>query len=335
MINRTLCEGIFQIIGEPLYLVGGSLRDTFLNKEPKDYDFTTPLSPDEIEAKIKIANKKAYCIGKRFGTIGMKIENQFVEITTFRTEKYDKNNRKPHVKFVTSVIEDLSRRDFTINAIAKRIHGQIIDPFHGKEDLDNKIIKTVGKATTRFDEDPLRLLRAVRFASQLGFVIEPNTLSAMIKTNYKILHISKERWMQELDKILLTDKPSIGLEYLAYTHLLHFLIPELSLQINYNQSSKWHRLDLWNHTLTVVDATPNNLELRWAALLHDIGKPFVRRTRNNKTNYIRHDYLGADIVTKLAFHLKWSNDRREKVVELVKTHMQDGSPLREYDGRGH
>lgn len=323
------------IIGEPLYLVGGSVRDILLNKEPKDYDFTSPLQPNEIEKRIKTANKKTYTIGKKFGTIGMKVNEKFIEITTFRTEQYEKNNRKPKVEFTKSIIEDLSRRDFTINAIAKRMNGHIIDPFKGQIDLRNKIIRAVGKANARFDEDPLRLLRAVRFATQLEFVIDFNTLLSMIKTNYKILSISKERWMLELDKILLTKKPSIGLNYLAYTHLLHFIIPELSLQIDYNQNSNWHRLDLWNHTLAVVDATPIDLELRWAALLHDIGKPFVRRTRNNKTNYIKHDYLGADMVTRLALHLKWSNDRREKVVDLVKNHMQENNPLRQYDVLGH
>jgi len=228
------------IIGESLYLVGGSVRDILLDKEPKDYDFTTALLPDEIENKIKAKNKRAYIIGKRFGTIGVKIADRFVEITTFRSEKYDDQSRKPEVEFVNDITADLSRRDFTINAIAWR-DGKLIDPFHGQEDLTNQEIRAVGNAVTRFREDPLRLLRAIRFASQLGFIIEANTLYALIKKNYKILQISKERWMQELDKILLVDKPSIGLDYLAYTHLLHFMIPELALQINYDQNSPWHR----------------------------------------------------------------------------------------------
>jgi len=323
-----------QIIGQPLYLVGGSIRDILLNKIPKDYDFTTPLQPEEIEQKIKDVQRRAYLTGKRFGTIGVKVEGQLVEITTFRTEKYIPGSRKPEVAFITDINEDLSRRDFTINAIAYR-DGKLVDPFKGQEDLQNHIIKAVGNAVTRFREDPLRLLRAVRFASQLGFSIELATLNALIKKNYKILQVSKERWVLELDKILLSDKPSVGLDYLAYTHLLHFMLPELSLQIDYNQNSPWHRYDLWNHTKLVVDATPKDINLRWAALLHDVAKPFVRRDKVDRSNYIKHDMLGAEIVDKYADYLRWSNERRDSVRNLVKYHMQDESPLREFDGRGH
>jgi tRNA nucleotidyltransferase (CCA-adding enzyme) len=330
-------NGVEAIIGQPLYLVGGSIRDILLNKIPKDYDFTTPLQPEEIEQKIKDIQRRAYLTGKRFGTIGVKVEGQLVEITTFRTEKYIPGSRKPEVEFITDINEDLSRRDFTINAIAMggKTGDNFVDPFNGIEDLKNRIIKAVGNPVTRFREDPLRLLRAVRFASQLGFTIELKTLNAITKKNYKILQVSRERWMLELDKILLTDKPSVGLDYLAYTHLLHFMLPELALQVNYEQNSPWHKFDLWTHTKLVVDGTPKDINLRWAALLHDIAKPFVRRDKIDRSNYIKHDMLGAEIVERYADYLKWSNDRKKNVKDLVKYHMQDESPLRDADGRGH
>jgi tRNA nucleotidyltransferase (CCA-adding enzyme) len=326
---------------EPIYLVGGSVRDIIMNKEPKDYDFTTALTPEVIEEKIHKVGKKVYTIGKRFGTIGVKIEDQLVEITTFRTEKYEEGNRKPNVEFVTTLEEDLSRRDFTINAMAIKQSSlieendsfTIIDPFSGIKDLGEKLIRTVGNPIKRFREDPLRLLRAIRFVNQFdGFTLEFKTFEAIIEKNYKILQISKERWMQELDKILLFGNPSIGLDLLAETKLLNFMIPELSLQVGYNQNNPHHQHNLWDHTLRVVDKVPKDINMRWAALLHDVAKPFVRNKKEeNHYNYHKHDMLGADLTERIARHLKWSNERREVVVELVKHHMDENSPLKQYD----
>lgn len=318
---------------EPLYMVGGSVRDNLMNRTPVDYDFTTPLMPDEIERKIKQAGKKAYITGKRFGTIGTKINGNLVEITTFRNEKYTKGSRKPDVNFVKDITADLSRRDFTINAIALRKRNHYIDPFNGVEDIKKRIIRAVGNAKTRFKEDPLRMLRVARFASQLNFIVENKTLEAVKEKNYKILEVSKERWVKEIDKILLSDCPRIGLNILAYTNLLNYIIPELSLQVGYNQNSKYHSLPLWEHTLGVVDNVNADIILRWSALLHDIGKPFVR-TKNKKTeyyNYIKHDLLGVEIIEKIARHLKFSNDRREQIKNIVLHHLDEDSPLKEAD----
>jgi len=327
----------------PVYSVGGSLRDTLLGKQPNDYDFATPLSPEEIENCIRQAGKKPYLIGKRFGTIGVKIDGEMVEITTFRNESYHKNNRKPDVTFVKDITADLSRRDFTINAMGQR-NGKLIDPFGGMDDLNHKIIKAVGKPTHRFKEDPLRTLRAGRFASQLGFAIDENIYKAVKQLNYQILNVSKERWMIEFDKILLCDKPSFALDFFMETRLMNFMIPELALQYNYEQNSKYHNLTLWEHTKKALDNTPKDIILRWAILLHDVGKPFVRTDKFFyeddgtksllKTNYIHHETAGAELVDKIAKYLKWSNERREQVVNLVKNHLQKDSPLKQYDEMG-
>jgi putative nucleotidyltransferase with HDIG domain len=318
----------------PVYQVGGSVRDELLGIEPKDFDFTTPLSPDEVEAMVRAAGKHPYLIGKKFGTVGFKAASQMVEVTTFRQEAYEPGNRKPHVEFVTDITADLSRRDFTINAIAKR-GSRYIDPFGGRLDLLEKSIKCVGLPKDRYKEDPLRMLRAARFASQLGFSVEANTEAYAGKMAHKILEVSRERWMIELDKLLMTERPSVGLDFLARTRLINFMIPELSLQVGYDQNNPHHAYTLWVHTLGVVDRSPCEIDLRWAALLHDIGKPFVRTEKPDRSNYIKHDLLGAELVERIALHLKWSNDRREAVKGLVFNHMQPNSPLREADTAAH
>ena len=198
----------------PVYMVGGCIRDELLHRQANDYDFASPLTPEEIENAIKKAGKRAYLIGKKYGTIGVKINGQIVEITTFRNERYIKGSRKPQVTFVRDITADLSRRDFTINAIAKR-DDKYIDPFNGREDLEKRIIRCVGKPNERFKEDPLRMLRVARFASQLNFNIDEDLESKTKQIAYKILEVSKERWVMELDKLLITDFPSLGLNFLA------------------------------------------------------------------------------------------------------------------------
>ena len=315
---------------EPIYLVGGSVRDEILNLPCKDYDFTTPLTPDEIENRIRQAGRRPYLIGKRFGTVGVKIDGQLVEITTFRNETYKEGSRKPFVTFVKDITADLSRRDFTINAMAKR-DGKLIDPFGGRLDILHKIVKCVNSARERFKEDPLRMLRAGRFASQLDFAIDQDLEGQAKRMSHRILMISKERWVMEMDKLLVTDNPIVGLDFLARTKLLNFMIPELALQINYDQNSLYHSYTLWEHTLKVVNNAPKNVEMRWAALLHDIAKPFVRHDRKEYSNYIKHELLGKEMVIRIAYYLKWSNDRRDIVSELVLNHLQENSPLKDAD----
>ena len=320
----------------PAYMVGGSVRDEILGIEPHDYDFTTSLNPDQIEQAIRNEGKHPFLVGKKFGTIGVKVDGAMVEITTFRSEEYEKDNRKPKVTFVKDITADLMRRDFTINAMAKR-GDKIIDPFGGQEDLKNKVIRAVGKPSARFKEDPLRMLRAIRFAAQFNFNIEEETFESIVKNASKILTVSRERWMIELNKILLTkDEFGLrhGLNYLGMSRLLNFMMPELSLQVGFDQKSEYHDFTLWEHTIEVVCATPPELNMRWAALLHDIAKPFVM-TPNKKgyNNYIHHEELGAEIVKKMARYLNWDNDKKDAVYNLVKDHLKDDCPLRIYDNK--
>lgn len=315
---------------EQAYLVGGSVRDLLLGLAPKDWDYTTPLLPDEIEERVRNAGKRAYVTGKRFGTIGFKLDDKFIEVTTFRSEKYGKT-RKPEVQFVGSINEDLSRRDFTINAIAQR-DARLIDPFGGQSDIKAKVIRAVGKPSERFNEDPLRMLRAVRFVSQLGFSIEPETHKAIVKNAHKILSVSKERWAQELDKLLLGDNVVIGLYALYTTDLIKFVLPELRIQSGYDQNSDWHEYSLVEHTIRTVKDTPAKINLRWAALLHDLGKPFVRTdNKRGRSNYVFHELVGAEMIYGIGKRLKWSNERTQEVSDLVRHHLKDESPLREAD----
>jgi putative nucleotidyltransferase with HDIG domain len=322
-------EAVREII-DPLYLVGGAVRDELLGLAPKDYDFCTPLLPDDIEARVRAAGRRPYVSGKRFGTIGFKLDGQFVECTTFRTEKYTAASRKPAVAFCSNVTHDLSRRDFTVNALARRGR-RIIDPFGGQEDLSQKMLRAVGTPSHRFREDPLRILRLARFRSQLGFDVDPLTFKKARELSYKVLSVSRERWMQEMDKLLVGEHVYQGLDLMADTRLLNYMLPELAPQVGYEQNNPHHDFTLWEHTLKVVQATPADVTMRWAALLHDIGKPYVRTDRPDRSNYVRHDLLGYEMVLKLAAYSKWSNDRRDVVSALVRDHLSVSSPLKPYD----
>jgi putative nucleotidyltransferase with HDIG domain len=330
--SRMLLDKVGQII-DPVYLVGGSVRDILLEKTPKDYDFTTPLAPDEIESRVRAAGLKPFVAGKRFGTIGCMLDGHHVEITTFRTEIYDGKSRKPQVEFVHDVTADLARRDFTINAMALRANHPIIDPFGGRRDLQAGIIRAVSKPQDRYREDPLRMLRAGRFAAQLGFEIEPATKTAAAHHAHEILRVSKERWVRELDLMLLAERPSTGLRYLSDTRLIAYILPELAIQVGFDQDSPYHRLELWEHSLKTVDLTPAVLEVRWAALLHDVGKPFTQ-TKNKRgySNYVHHDVVGAELVWKIGKYLRWGNDRLEHVAHIVREHLtDDDSPIDQAD----
>ena len=327
----------------PVYAVGGCVRDHIRGKKPKDYDFATPATPDQIEELVRKAGRKPFLVGKRFGTIGCKVlVNEVwheVEITTFRSESYEEGNRKPNVEFVSDIVADLSRRDFTINAMALRVvknRLKLIDPFGGEEDIKNGILKCVGFPKQRFKEDPLRILRAIRFATKYNMQIEAKTSEKLAHCVPRLLDISKERWMLELDQILLLPLVARGLMYLWDYKVFNWLIPELSLQKDFDQNNPNHSFPLHVHTSLVVEKTPEDINMRWAALLHDIAKPFTQTYKvdtngTNRCNYISHEILGGEMAKRIALHLKWSNERTDTVTELVRNHMNEDSPLREYD----
>lgn len=241
-----------RILGtDQVFLVGGSVRDLVMGNEPKDYDFTTSMLPEEMVEKVKAAGRRVYTIGQQFGTIGFKVPvpvsvvdvmtgekelsdtNQFhygfeyVEVTTFRSEVYTSKSRKPEVKFVPSLEEDLARRDFTMNAMVLRGDGTIYDPYGGKLDIYAKQIKTVGLPKDRIQEDPLRMLRAARFAARYDFKIDPNFIGKARQLSDRIFDVSVERWVQELDKLLTSEHTDVGIYDLKDMGILMRIMPEL------------------------------------------------------------------------------------------------------------
>ena len=347
-MNKQIINQINDIIQAPIYLVGGSVRDHLLGHEPKDYDLATALLPDEVEARIVASGRKAYCIGKKFGTIGMKLklENnqyEYVEVTTYRGEEYDQltkstlaRSRKPTVNFIDDLKEDLSRRDFTINSLAMDKNYNIKDYFGGQQDLKDKTLRCVGIPKQRFKEDPLRILRAIRFGTKYDLEIEAKTWEYVCKMKFELLRVSKERWVIELDKILGFENIKVGLNLLMNSGILSVIIPEIALQKDYNQNSPWHDFTLWEHTCNVVENCPaNNLDLRWSALLHDIAKPFTR-TENLKghSNYINHELLGAEMSLKVSNYLKFSNTRKEFIYDTILNHLKPECVLKQHDDAG-
>lgn len=268
-IQRKVCE----ILGtEDVYLVGGSVRDIVMGNEPKDYDFTTPMLPDDIETAVKKAGRRAYTVGKDFGTVGFKVELiekpnhlstigdklikkfEYVEVTTFRSEIYTNKSRKPEVNFVASLNEDLARRDFTMNAMVLRPDGRIYDPYGGKLDIHDKKIVTVGFPKDRIQEDPLRMLRAARFAARYGFEIDPNFIGKARQLSDRIYDVSVERWVMELDKLITSDNPVIGLTYLDTMGLMESMLPEVRVSdipggttFGADVDSAWEQLLSYSH----------------------------------------------------------------------------------------
>lgn len=316
----SFISSLEKVLNTKLYLVGGAVRDLLLNKSIKDFDFTCSLSPDEIEKRITLIGKKAYTFGKKFGTIRFNFDSTCVEVTTFRKEQYFKNSRKPAIEFVEDLKEDLSRRDFTINALAMDSSGKICDYFGGQKDIEDGVLRAVGNAKKRFSQDPLRILRAARFASEYNLSIEQTTKEAILEKYYLLVNISKERWLEELDKVIESDNVLVGMDLLMDLRIFNVICPELTLQKNFYQNSHFHDFTLWENTKKMVATIPKqDLDLRWAALLYDIAKPFI--TIENKkecSDCVAHDLLRVDMVLRLCKHLKFSNKRIGFIISYIK-----------------
>lgn len=308
------------------YIVGGCLRDIIIGKEPSDYDVATDALPEDI---LEIFSEfKTIEIGKKFGTIAVVQHEGIVEVTTFRTDgKYLDGRRPEEVFFSKDLKEDLSRRDFTINALAYNKNIGLIDYFSGIRDIEKKIIKTVGNPDDRFKEDYLRILRGVRFSTQLGFNIEEKTYNACKKYGETLVNISKERIREEFFKILLSKKPSYGIGLLKDLNLIPIIIPELEKSINFHQHNPHHDKDVFNHTLCVLDNVSPILDLRLAALFHDIGKPYTFTIDDEGIgHFYGHDKIGAKMTKEILNRLRASNELIKKVTILIERHMthQDG-----------
>lgn len=310
--------------GFDAYAVGGCVRDLLLKQEPNDWDITTKAKPEEIQ---KIFPDNFY--ENKFGTVTVKAKSKKenlkeIEITTYRTEQSYTDKRHPDkISFTFNVEEDLSRRDFTINALALNKKGELLDLFDGQKDLDNKIIKAVGNAKERFNEDALRMIRAIRLAIILGFKIEPKTLKAIQEDAGLIQFIAKERIRDELVKMIMSDNPGQAISLLKETNLLKYIIPELEKGINVDQNLH-HIYTVYEHSiLSLKFAAKKNykLEVRLAALLHDIAKPQVKEGEGPNATFYNHDHLGSKFTVNILDRLKFSKKIIEKVALLVRNHM--------------
>ncbi len=327
----TLAEA-FDAQRKQLYMVGGTVRDVLLHRgQSNDADLATDAHPNEIKRIVAPTRPNAVIlVGERFGTVRLHYSSDIIEITTFRSERYNPESRKPEVCFGTSLEDDLLRRDFTINAMARHpLTGQIFDPFGGRQDLDAHILRAVGgEPDKRFDEDPLRLLRAVRFAAQLDFTIEPETRRSIIRQAPKLQKISRERIRDEMNKLLLSDHPAKGLDLLAELRLMEWIIPEVmelrgvSQQPQPLSRTAIHTKDVYAHVLRVVERSSPRLVTRWSALLHDIAKPRTRTVEEGKVHFFGHEDLGAYMARDILKRLHFDRDFIDSVSRIVRLHMR-------------
>lgn len=313
------------IEGFKAYIVGGSVRDLILGKTPSDYDITTSASPDEIQEVFH--EYKTIDIGKKFGTIILILSEGNIEITTFREEgDYSDGRRPDRVEFSNDILIDLSRRDFTINAMAYNNVDGLVDPYNGREDLRQKTIRAVGEPKIRFKEDYLRILRAVRFATQLDFRLYESTYNACMELSSCIIDISPERVREELFKILLSPIPSKGILLMQELKILDVILPELLDAVGLDQKNPNHNRNLYDHILCVLDKTPPILEVRAAALLHDIAKPRTFTVdKKGIGHFFGHDKIGAEMAKDILERLHCSKSFIDKVSKLVREHMHHPS----------
>ena len=324
----------FNAAGFELALVGGPVRDAFLGRPAKDLDFTSNATPDEILAVLKKLTKSTWDIGRDFGTIGALIDGEQVEITTYRSDSYDQQTRKPIVEFGDSLEVDLSRRDFTVNALALRLPELVlVDPSGGVEDLLEGILRTPSTPAISFGDDPLRMLRAIRFSAQLGFDLDAETMDALRTMGESLTIISAERIRDEFSKLLLTPAPRRGIELLVETGLAELVMPEIPA-LRLERDEHHHHKDVYQHSLTVLDQAIEleesrgsfegpDLVLRLAALMHDIGKPATRRLEpGGVVTFYHHDVVGSKIAKKRLRELRFDNDTINDVARLIELHLR-------------
>lgn len=309
--------------GFKAYVVGGCVRDSILGKMPNDWDIATSAKPVEIKKLFQ----KTIDTGLKHGTVTVVINQSSYEVTTFRVDgEYEDNRRPCNVEFTSSLENDLSRRDFTINAMAYHPLEGIVDPFNGIRDIRNRDIRSVGNAVKRFQEDALRMLRAVRFAAQLDFVVDESVLLSIKQNGHLINNISQERIRDELTKILLSDNPS-KFALLNDTGILKYLLPEFEVCFKTTQNNPYHIYNVAVHILRSVSNIESNVYLRWAMLLHDIGKP-VTKTTDEKgiDHFYGHPGKSVILAQKILKRLKFDNKTISKVCKLIKYHDRNIEP---------
>ncbi|MFD5726690.1 CCA tRNA nucleotidyltransferase [Streptomyces sp. NPDC058368] len=319
----------FQDAGFSLALVGGSVRDALLGRLGNDLDFTTDARPEDVLKIVRPWADSVWEVGIAFGTVGAQKHGYQIEVTTYRSEAYDRTSRKPEVSYGDSIEDDLVRRDFTVNAMAVALPEKVfIDPHDGRKDLAERVLRTPGTPEASFSDDPLRMLRAARFAAQLDFEVAPEVVDAMTEMAGRIEIVSAERVREELNKLLLSSHPRKGLSLLVETGLAQQVLPELpALRL---ESDEHHRhKDVYEHSLTVLEQAialeedGPDLVLRIAALLHDIGKPRTRRfEKDGRVSFHHHEVVGAKMAKKRMTALKYSNEMVKDVSKLVELHLR-------------
>ncbi|WP_142153569.1 CCA tRNA nucleotidyltransferase [Streptomyces sp. SLBN-31] len=319
----------FQEAGFSLALVGGSVRDALLGRLGNDLDFTTDARPEDVLKIVRPWADAVWEVGIAFGTVGAQKDGYQIEVTTYRSEAYDRTSRKPEVSYGDSIEEDLVRRDFTVNAMALALpEKKFIDPHDGRADLTRRVLRTPGTPESSFSDDPLRMMRAARFAAQLDFNVAPEVVTAMKEMAARIEIVSAERVREELNKLILSANPRKGLTLLVDTGLADHVLPELpALRL---ESDEHHRhKDVYEHTLIVLEQAialekdGPDLTLRLAALLHDIGKPRTRRfEKDGRVSFHHHEVVGAKMTKKRMTALKYSNELVKDVSRLVELHLR-------------
>ncbi|WP_342023264.1 CCA tRNA nucleotidyltransferase [Arthrobacter citreus] len=326
---------LFRDAGFELSLVGGPVRDLFLGRVSPDLDFTTNARPDDIISIIRRWCDTYWEIGRAFGTIGMRKDGFQIEVTTYRADAYDPESRKPEVAFGDKLEDDLFRRDFTMNAMALRLPSlELVDPFGGLKDLQAGLVRTPGAPSTSFSDDPLRMMRAARFASQLEVDVAPEVFDAMKDMAGRITIISAERVRDELVKLINGKAPWTGIDLLVESGIAEHVLPEVSalkLEIDEHHRHK----DVYQHSLTVLrqacghetgadgDVPAPDFVLRFAALMHDVGKPATRRFEaNGSVSFLHHDAVGSKLTAKRMKALRFDNDTVKAVSRLVELHMR-------------
>lgn len=312
---------VFARQGKEVYLVGGSVRDFLLGRASPDIDLTTNATPVQVKSLIgQLKPDAVYTVGEKFGTVGLIFDGQRVEITTYRSECYNPKSRKPIVQFGISLEEDLARRDFTINAMAREIlSGKLIDPFGGLADLRARLVRAVGVPDERFEEDPLRLLRGVRFAVELDFTIETQTAAAIARAAKSLQYISWERIGDEMNKIMLSPAPGRGVRLLCDLGLAAHVMPEMLAMRGMTQDRRRYK-DVFEHTLLVTDRLPSILSLRWAGLLHDIGKPATIGWEDGEVHFKGHERVGEEMARQILARLRLDARTIESVSTLIRLH---------------
>lgn len=316
----------FRDRGHDLFLVGGAVRDSLLRIASDELDFATSATPTQsAELLEEFAGRAPYRLGEKFGTIGTGADGYTIEVTTYRSlEVYEAGSRKPEVEFGRTIDEDLSRRDFSINAMAfDPITERFIDPFRGADDLRNRVLRAVGIPQTRFREDPLRILRGARFAARFHLQLDESTETAMTDMAPALTSISRERIRDEYTALLESDHAVAALTLLRDLTLLRYSVPELEELTRMPDHGANHPLSLWDHTMRVVAGVSPQLELRWAALLHDIAKPATRTHEpNGRTRFFHHETRGAELAGQILTGLRYPGSVVDTVALLVESHMQ-------------